>query len=362
MHTLRLAAGLLTVAAAGTSFGIVTVNDPNDSILSPGGTLTINSLPTLALDGVTSLFVDSNPAENAGSLGSGSLLFTGRHILTAAHVVDDALDGGDGNFVVFNLPAGSVPVEFSVADIAIHPNYNGNILDGYDVAIVTLPFEITPSIPRYSLLPTAYQGQEGGIGVKVGYGRTGQGPTGDTTGADLTVKRFALNRYEADGTAMDTLLGLVPSGLGITNGETQLYYDFDNGEVANDAFGYFLGTTGPFAGGFSTFDDPTGFGDNEGMAAPGDSGGPTFLFDDASDQWRIGGVTSGRIDIRLTDGTDTFAADIDDVLNSSFGEFGFDARLTHPDIQSWILTTIPEPAALACLAPAVLLLGRRRAR
>jgi len=86
-----------------------------------------------------------------------------------------------------------------------------------------------------------------------------------------------------------------------------LMYDFDNGSTENDAFGFFFGNS------------DTGLGNEEVMASFGDSGGPTIAND------KIIGVTSYILSLTFNDGT---TSDINGILDSSFGEFAGDTRVS----------------------------------
>ncbi len=101
--------------------------------------------PNTGYDGVVQVLMPG------GGLGSGSLLYTGRHILTAAHVVDD----GTGN------PWPSIDVVFELSDstrfsmtssvMYIHPGWTGDLFDGNDIAIIVLP-ETAPIEDRKSVV------------------------------------------------------------------------------------------------------------------------------------------------------------------------------------------------------------------
>jgi len=83
-------------------------------------------------------------------------------------------------------------------------------------------------------------------------------------------------------------------------------YDFDNGVAENDAFGFFFRNS------------DLGLGIEEVSAAFGDSGGPTIV------DGKITGVTSYILS--LTVGSKT--SDVTDKLDSSFGEFSGDTRVS----------------------------------
>jgi hypothetical protein len=141
----------------------------------------------------------------------------------------------------------------------------------------------------------------GKVAIHVGYGRSGTGLTGDTIASGT--ERFGLNRYDTTAQSL---------GFG-SNRTAQLIYDFDDGTAAHDALGWYLGASMA----------NVGLGDNEVMAAAGDSGGPAFI------DGLVAGVTSyGMRLIKFVGGRFT-SSDIDRVINSSFGELGGDARVSY---------------------------------
>lgn len=188
-----------------------------------------------------------------GSSGSGALLQTGYHILTAAHVVcdDNGAAYGPGSFVVyFDLPSGRVAVP--VAEIIVHPSYDGDTGTTTDLAIIRLAEMAPPEANRYGL----YTGRDelGQEFIGAGYGLIGQ--AGDPNGPYPTnVKHWYQNVYEIYGNNLDA-----------TYLQDILVYDFDGGTPDTDYFGqtYGIHDLGLGAG-------------REGFAAQGDSGSPIFI-------------------------------------------------------------------------------------
>lgn len=341
----------------------LTLGSPGDSIgkgearplyVTSDGSATHTTTPGTPVfgvdhDGVADLIITRSEGT---ARCTGSLLSDGQSLLTAAHCLTD----NDGAPVITNVQAtwqlAAGDVIQSSADVTIHPMYNGDLTDGYDIAIVQFDNPITTDVPRYDIYRKTDGSDIGVETVKVGYGRSGFGNTGDTIASGT--KRFGKNKYEDDG------LGNGGTGIsnvsGVNNSDTQLTYDFDSNfrnlnnlsgtDSDHDAFQFFFGR-----------DEDLGFGDDEVGAAPGDSGGPSFLFDDG--EWLIAGVTSYGLRLQFTDGT-TSDVDSETTPNSSWGEFGVDARVS--SVQGFIDSSlIPEPHTVALVVTGGLILLHRAA-
>lgn len=186
--------------------------------------------------------------------GSGVLLEGGRHVLTAAHVLDGQrdtdgngqVDRGDGvvdsaNFTVrFQVDGRQIDMNVPRANVSFPASYTDtNTWFDSDIALITLP-ELAPANADRSRI---YSGTDevGKAFTIVGYGATGTATATATTSAGHD-NSFGVKRSGANG--FDSASGTV------------LNYDLDNvgGEV---------------------------------IQAPGDSGGPSFI------GGRVAGISSG---------------------------------------------------------------------
>ena len=187
-------------------------------------------------------------AENVNGFSSASGVYLGNGwVLTAAHVVDDAVG------LTFNTAAG----RHRARGWTWHGDWNPDRLsDGNDLALIQLE---TPIGSRRVQAAPLYRGDRefGELTSTVGFGRSGNGTTGFTDDSPLT-KRFANNR-------VDRLYG-----------RDILLTDFDSGLSTDSRMGD---------------RDP---GRYEGAVAPGDSGGGLFVHTGsrAGGGWSLAGITS----------------------------------------------------------------------
>ncbi len=334
-------------------------------------------------DGVADVII-SIPGPNGGTFrGTGSLLPDGRSIVHAAHLIHDQADvfqSGTSVTATWTLSGG--PVSASSSTFAIHPSYNPtNSTEGYDIAVTTFGSPINPAVPRYDVYTGSKDVQVGLQSVKAGYGRSGHGSTGDTLASGT--KRAGLNSHDADARAVLSTLGggSNPFGGSLPPAGNTSAYDFDSGAAANDAMAAVLG------GGFAHL----GFLADEVNAAPGDSGGPTFLQANDTELTLSSGASLGTFivngvptqtltvtrtghnatdydqlysgDATNSDATASFAAllpehkitgitsygfgftglpDANPGTNSSWGEISVDGRLAHADNLSFLAPYLPS--------------------
>lgn len=231
--------------------------------------------------------------------GSGVLLNGGRAVLTSAHVVE----GAEAITVRMDTSAG--PINLSVSQYVLHPYHdiaNGN----GDLSLIWLDAPAPVSAERSTIY--RYNDDLGSDTTVVGYGLSGEGLTGyvDASSAAPS-KHLAKNRFDATAETLknSSIIGWDPLP------DSQLIIDFDNGSREQDALGVLLGlhNTGQ---------------DSEGMIAPGDSGGPAFISN------KVAGVATYTASLSQNGE----APDINDTLDSSYGEIGAFQRVSY--YQQWI--------------------------
>jgi hypothetical protein len=257
--------------------------------------------PGEGYDGVVRISSGSN-------YGTGVLLYDGRAILTAAHLLDDTVAGNVN--IRFETTAGEQTL--TAARIELLSSFDP-INDNNDLALVWLSSAAPLAAERYSLYRNSDEiGQSLAI---VGYGKLGTGDTGTLATANTGMLRLkAGNQFDADTVTLKTWLG---SALAWTpTAGTQLAADFDNGGNTQDALGRLINTPG------------LGLGQDEGMIAPGDSGGPAF----------IDGMIAGVASYITTLSSGSSHPDIDEASNSSYGEIGSWHRVSY--YQQWIDQTL----------------------
>jgi hypothetical protein len=237
-----------------------------------------------------------------GYTGTGTLLFDGRAILTAAHLFDN---GTGTASVIFETTSGRQVIDTGA--IQLHPGYNATE-NNHDLALLWLLQPAPVAAERYTL----YRANDeiGQTVTLVGYGLTGTGHTGAVNGNAAPVRLQAGNQLDADAGTLKQQLGSSMAWTPLPG--SQLVADFDNGRQTNDALGQLVNRR------------DLGLGLYEGLIAPGDSGGPAFI------GYQVAGVASYTSNLSYG----ATAPDIDDTANSSFGEIAAWQRVSH--YQQWI--------------------------
>ncbi|MCL5796562.1 MAG: trypsin-like serine protease [Gammaproteobacteria bacterium] len=247
-------------------------------------------------DGV--VLVSSN-----GYYGTGSLLYNGRAVITAAHLFMNSSNQTAN--VQFQTSQGTQTL--SASSVQLHPNYD-SVNNNNDLAIVWLSTLAPSAANRYALYRDS--NELGSTLTLVGYGDRGTGNTGATLDNTNATRVMAYNQADMDAGALKSQLGNVMGW--IPTPQTQFIADFDNGSRYNDALGQLAGVYG------------LGLGINEGLIAPGDSGGPAF----------INGALAGVASYSSSLSTYRVNPDIDSQANNSFGEIAAWQKVSY--YQQWL--------------------------
>jgi len=300
------------------------IRRPDGSAVTPGDL----TLPPGFAPGVGDLILfntDDSGGVTSAARCTGSRIGA-QKVLTAAHCLETELDGDpDFENALVDFPVGvnqdgeAVFERHFVSLIregAQHPGFNGNLLEGNDVAVLDLATTPSETVTTHDIFRAGTaRGSEFDI---VGFGQSGTGDSGATPPSGA--QRFGTNRFSQ----FFFNFGGDPNSV--------LWFDFDNGNPANDAFGRLgdlLGIPGL---------DGLGTGPLEVNSGPGDSGGPSFV------DGKIAAVTSfGLTSNAITVGGESVGADVDNSTNSSFGEFSGNARIA--TAQEFIdRRVVPAPA------------------
>jgi secreted trypsin-like serine protease len=235
--------------------------------------------------------------------GTGVLLYGGAAVLTAAHLFNSSTSNTS---VFFETASGSTTV--STSRVVVHPAYDAREGNS-DLALVWLTAPAPADAQRYSLYRST--DEVGQVVDMVGYGVPGLGSTGTVIGfTGKPVRLKATNIFDA---GIETVKNALGSAVGWSPAAgTQLLADFDNGQTAQDALGRLINRP------------DLGTGQTEGLISRGDSGGPAFV------QGKLAGIASYTSNLS----SGSVRPDIDNVLNSSFGEIAAWQRVSY--YQQWI--------------------------
>ena len=236
-----------------------------------------------------------------GYYGSGALLYDGRAVLTAAHIFTSSTAPTYVTFDMPYLPEETLNVE-KVTILPTHDSINAND----DIAIVWLDKQAPVEAKRYDIYRSS--DEVGKTFTFSGFGERGTGESGEDSSLDIK-KLASANRFD---TTADVLKNKLGSIMDWNPNSHILVADFDSGSRSNDALGDFL----------DIHDLGTAY--DEGLIAPGDSGGPAFI------DSKVAGVAGYESNLA----TNYYHPDVDNQENSSFGEVGFWQRVS--DYQEFI--------------------------
>ena len=278
---------------------------------------------------------------------SGSLLPSGRHILTAAHCLTDdagnAFPNYNGFTIQFDGPDGHEDINFR--SVAIHPgwtfDYSGN---GDDIAIVELTTAAPQWAERYELYTGDAVGQEY---LRIGYGGFGWGDVGDVYGGvaadgENLNRVFGTNFFDGGNAELCYMVGWNCGGGAVLTSDFDGPNDTDGDGIGdNDLWGQLFAM---FAGTNYYVHGATSM---EVGSAGGDSGG-TLL---------VNGMLAAVTSYGFSFGETYF--DYGGGLNSSWGEGMADTSVAWH--YQWIIAnSVPVPAPLALFGIGLLAMGLRR--
>lgn len=238
---------------------------------------------------------------SGGYYGTGILLYDGQAILTAAHLFRSGTDNTSIHFETSGGNQSLTPSKITI--LSTYDALNGND----DLALLWLPTSAPISADRYELY--RHSDEIGQTFTMVGYGLAGTGDLG-TLSDSPPIRLKANNQMDMEAAALKDDLGRTLSWT--PSAGSQFVADFDNGLSSQDALGRLVNISG------------LGLGQDEGLIAPGDSGGPAF----------IGGKAAGIASYVASLSLSNVTPDVDNTTNSSFGELGFWQRISYH--QQWI--------------------------
>ena len=241
-------------------------------------------------------------------------------LLTAAHCVAPSGAASVSQNVTAILRSVTESVTVTASAVIPYPSYQASYLGG-DLAVVILSQTLPSWVALYGIYDAS--NELGQVFDAAGF-----------AGAALSGFHTYQNRFENDGLFWTS---------------DWLSFDYDSGVETNNALSAF----GPSDLGVT----------NEGVIRFGDSGGPAFI------NGHVAGVPSGLWRYEYFANGQLTSADVDNVINSSFGEIGFMVRVSL--YRNWILSTVaaggnagpswlqnsspvPEPGTLPLLAVAAI--------
>ena len=242
-------------------------------------------------------------------LATGILLYDGRSILTAAHLIEEYYDG----WIEIEFDTQKYKGRYLSNDFVIYPEYD-DINSNGDLAIIRINRFAPIEADRYEI----YRDNDeiGKVAEIVGYGIPANGWEGYYFNDPDFVRRVGKNRIEATMDQLKDELGYYIGWEPLK--DSILIADFDDGSVEHDALGHFLDI------------HDLGVEKYEAAITPGDSGGPLFI------DKKVAGIASYSASIY----TDDYDPDLNEYVDGTFGEISAWQRASY--YQEWIDKTIRE--------------------
>lgn len=300
---------------------------------------------------------------------SGTLLYSQRHILTAAHCVDGATIGSMQ--VRFGPDRLAPSFTRTVSNTFVRQGYTGAVLEGRDIAIIELSSAVNIADARgFDIFTGNAVGQTSEL---TGFGCQGT-LAGGATNCGATSRRYGFNRYDFRGTtagAGNTAFQNINWGPGenpVASREGILWMDNDfTSNTQTRTINDWAGTSRTVAQHDASCYIQASFCDNglgldESGVAGGDSGGGGFLNGQLASVNSFGAWAQPP-------GNPGLGPDLPDnnpFLDSSYGEYsGVVDVAYHAD---WIRgiagpsVVVPEPSTYALLATGLVAIGMLRRR